>query len=329
MKYFLLCLFISINLLASSQEEFKLLQKAAAKGQLAALCQLGDYYYYNGFGVEEDKAQAFNCWHKAGKKGHVLSLYNAALCYQKGDGVKKDAAKAFNLLKKAAAQGSQTAQKEIDSLTKFSGNIKQAGKEEAKAQFCIGECYLQGIGVKRDLKKAFQWFNKSAIQGQAEAQLALSSFYAKGISVKRDMKKSLEWTAKAAQQNNLEALLFMAYFSAQQDKVKAEQYASKAIAYCTKADTQGYNKAYDIVLGIYAKGIGVKKDMKKAFQLALALATEERQFTIASHYHYGLGVEVNKKKAIEYYKKAAGSSSTDFNMRSIIYMTLKTIYDEE
>ena len=34
MKYFLLCLFISINLLASSQEEFKLLQKAAAKGRV-------------------------------------------------------------------------------------------------------------------------------------------------------------------------------------------------------------------------------------------------------------------------------------------------------
>ena len=141
------------------------------------------------------------------------------------------------------------------------------------------------------------------------------------------MKKALEWAGKSAEQNNPDALVFLTYFS--QDKVKAEQYAKKAIEYYTKAAKQGDNDAYDTLLTIYSKGIGVKKDEKKAFELALALATEERQLSLAVYYHNGLGVEANKKKAIECYKKSALSSTTDFSTRELTYMLLASLYEEE
>ena len=38
------------------------------------------------------------------------------------------------------------------------------------AQCNLGECYMKGIGVKKDLVKAIEWYTKAAEQGDARAQ---------------------------------------------------------------------------------------------------------------------------------------------------------------
>ena len=50
----------------------------------------------------------------------------------------------------------------------------------ATAQFNLGAFYLNGQGVQRDEKQAYEWFAKSATQGNARAMQILQSAAAKG-----------------------------------------------------------------------------------------------------------------------------------------------------
>ena len=55
----------------------------------------------------------------------------------------------------------------------FDDVLKAAKGGDAAAQGYIGYCYLNGNGVSKDEKLAFEWFSKSATQGNPEAQYFL------------------------------------------------------------------------------------------------------------------------------------------------------------
>ena len=56
----------------------------------------------------------------------------------------------------------------------FAFQVKMANKGSVSAQFMLGEMYQQGRGVKRDYKKALQWYEKARGNGhkQAAARIA-------------------------------------------------------------------------------------------------------------------------------------------------------------
>ena len=52
---------------------------------------------------------------------------------------------------------------------------KQSAEQgNADAQFCLGECYEQGEGVKADASLARHYYNLAAAQGDRESQQALN-----------------------------------------------------------------------------------------------------------------------------------------------------------
>lgn len=116
-----------------------------------------------------------------------------------------------------------------------------ANQGDADAQNNLGMIYLQGQGVVKDDKAAFQWFSKAAQQNQADAQNALGVIYEKGYGLPIDTKKAFEWYSKAAEQNHVGAqnnLSFMyAYgIGVKQDLVLAYMWSTLAV-------TQGYTAA--------------------------------------------------------------------------------------
>ena len=48
------------------------------------------------------------------------------------------------------------------------------------AQNNLGQCYLNGFCVEKDLKKAKKWFTKAAEQGDPEAQKTLKDLFDEG-----------------------------------------------------------------------------------------------------------------------------------------------------
>ena len=80
-----------------------------------------------------------------------------------------------------------------------------AEQGDASAQFNLGYCYKNGLGVEQDYEKAVEWYTKSAEQGIAYAQLNLGYCYDKGLGVEQDYEKAVEWYAKSAEQGDLTA----------------------------------------------------------------------------------------------------------------------------
>ncbi|WP_287097784.1 tetratricopeptide repeat protein, partial [Mesorhizobium sp.] len=77
----------------------------------------------------------------------------------------------------------------------------RADKGDPEAEFHIGRMYHFGQGaIKKDLKKAAEWYSKSADQRFARAQNNLAVLYVQGDGVPKDVAKAVELYRKAADQ---------------------------------------------------------------------------------------------------------------------------------
>ena len=48
--------------------------------------------------------------------------------------------------------------------------MKAAMQNHIRAQFYLGTCYDNGLGVKKDTKEAFKWYLEAAKKGHMESQ---------------------------------------------------------------------------------------------------------------------------------------------------------------
>ena len=89
--------------------------------------------------------------------------------------------------------------------TRIDSLMTKAEQGVAKAQYNLGECYYEGIGVPQDYKQAVYWYSKAAEQGLAEAQYNLGLCYDEGKGVTPDYKQAVYWLSKAAKQGYADA----------------------------------------------------------------------------------------------------------------------------
>lgn len=78
-----------------------------------------------------------------------------------------------------------------------------AEQGENHAQFNVGMIHANGLGVPKDLSKAFYWYQKSAKQGFSFAQAKLGEMYAFGVGTAQNCKQAIYWLNKAITQNNI------------------------------------------------------------------------------------------------------------------------------
>lgn len=82
-------------------------------------------------------------------------------------------------------------------------NFLAASKEgHDYAQFNLAIMYEQGLGVIKNEKEAFYWYDKSALQGNSAAQFNLAVCYENGLGTKVDFMKANEWYRKASVQGD-------------------------------------------------------------------------------------------------------------------------------
>lgn len=84
----------------------------------------------------------------------------------------------------------------------FNGHLELAEKEYPLAECQVGYFYFDGLGVEKDLSKAFYWTERSANHGDRDGQFNLAWFYESGYGVSVDMEKAKFWYKQAALQNH-------------------------------------------------------------------------------------------------------------------------------
>jgi TPR repeat protein len=134
----------------------------------------------------------------------------------------------------------------------------------------MGNLYRKGLGVEKDVKKAFELYMYAAERGHPEDQSNVGYMYMRGEGVDVDYKQAMVWL--------------------------------------TKATAQNWATAYDKIGLLYLNGWGVKKDAVRAFEAfgkGANLGNAPSMVNYANCYKEGVGTEQDFKKAYHLYAQAA------------------------
>ena len=183
---------------------------------------------------------------------------------------------------------------------------KQAEQSNVLAQFQLAMMYLYGIGVEHNDNKAFQLFEKAAIQDFLPAINGLAMVYKYGEGVEHNDAKAFQLFEKAAIQGLLPSINHLAIVYKYGEGV--EQNDTKAFQLFEKAAIQGYAESQFQLAIMYLNSEGVEQNDVKAFQFFEKAAYQvhiESQYNAAMMYLYGRGVEQNHDKAIHWLNLSA------------------------
>jgi uncharacterized protein len=189
-------------------------------------------------------------------------------------------------------------------------NTAEAG--DAEAQLSLGQMYVNGEGVSKDVVKAVEWFQKAASQGHPKAQFSLGKMYYLGESVPKDAVKAVEWYQKAAEQGYANAQFNLGKMYQTGEGVQTD--LAKAVEWYEKAAAQGNADAQGHLGGFYYAGYGVQKDAAKAFEWTKKAAEQGGdgvQYNLGVMYQDGHGVPKDSAKAVEWYQKSAAQGNAD------------------
>lgn len=242
--------------------------------------------------------------------------------------------KALLFYTKAAEQGHTKAQLSLGDLY-FDGKgvaadcnqgdfwYRQALKSnDAPAQYSLARRFEHGRGdcVKKDDRRAAEWYSKAAEQGHTKAQARLGLLLLGGRrGVKKDEEQATAWLGKAAEKGDAEAQHGLAWLyeekarNSDEDMGKIEQGFRKAIVWYRKAAEQGHVRAQISLGWLYHKEqyplrYVIAPDATRAvewFGKAAEQGNALAQNYVGLFYQEGRGVEQDDAKALEWYRKAA------------------------
>lgn len=167
--------------------------------------------YYNGqYKVKIDKGKAFLYFEKAFEFGCKASGYFLGQKYHKGFNTHKNILQAIYYYKAAIDYVNGNAALELGRIYYFGQGIVPIDYQMAKkyfeksiqvggtiAGYYLGEIYLKGLGVQKDIEKAVEYYKKAADYNNKSAAKRLAKIYFWGKDkIKRNKEKAVYWRNK-------------------------------------------------------------------------------------------------------------------------------------
>lgn len=184
-----------------------------------------------------------------------------------------------------------------------------AGKGNANAQFNVGCCYQDAIGVERNYDEAFRWFMLSAKQGYADAQLGLGTCYSYGRGVEKDYAKALYWWRLAAEKGQMTAINNIAVVYNVGGKYGVKRDRAEALKWYRRAAELGDRYGRHNLGVLYYRGKnGLKRDYDEAvrlFGLSAGQDCYDGQRSLGTCYAKGRGVARDYRVAAYWYSESA------------------------
>lgn len=215
------CFYNAIGTRKDDRRAFVFAGKAATQGHSAAQNLLG-MLYVDGVppDVAPDPTTGLRWYIRASEQGEASAIYNIATLIERGAAGDLTSTQAFRWYLRAAEYGSVSAAN-IVGLFYEQGVIAGEGMDHGKAaewyaraaaqghpfaQYNIGRCLIEGIGVPIDYTKALGYFERAAHQRHVLSRISLACMWESGLGVDRpDKRRSLEWFRRAAYRGSREA----------------------------------------------------------------------------------------------------------------------------
>ena len=144
---------------------------------------------------------------------------------------------------------------------------------QPNAQYELAMRLFEGRGLSKDQVAAARWFERAASLGLAPAQYRLGSMYEKGIGVPADPAAAKRWYLKAAEAGNARAAHNLAVMNADPGGGGEPNYVEAAKWFRKAAELGVRDSQYNLGI-LYARGLGVEKDLRQSF-LWFALAAQQ------------------------------------------------------
>ena len=140
---------------------------------------------------------------------------------------------------------------------------KSAEQGVAEGQYCVGEMYFYGKGVKRDYEKGLEWYEKAAENKSSDHKVGLAQIRLGFIhlNMTNDYVKAFKYFKMAAERNDPFAqyqvgLMYAGGHGVKQNYKKAVEFYKKAARY--------WASAYVELGKLYLKGYGVRQNRDEA-----------------------------------------------------------------
>ena len=204
----------------------------------------------------EDFAVAIDCYEKAAKLGnmeawHLLAcIYTGYFCNTpKLRNKIRNRAKASEAWQKwyeyEIANGDMSAYWSLGVVFYERADYKKAieffekgaskdNENRARSEEYLGNMYIAGEGVKRDVSRALKWYAKAAEHGNTDAMRRIGELYDGGQLVGQDISKGIQWYQKAALSGDVISMLSLAMMyergrNVDKDLNKAREWYQKAV----------------------------------------------------------------------------------------------------
>lgn len=182
----------------------RLFEAAARAGHLLAKNDLARCYI-EGIAIPKDLAVGVRWLTEAADQGLPVAQLNLAHCYRDGLGVTRDEVLAESWLQRAADRGHPEAlwemggvcERKQDGLRAFDWYMRSAQASFAPAQFDVGRCLQEGIGVTPDPRLAIHFLRLSAAQSYVEAAYRIGLCYEYGTGVTKNENEAALWYRRA------------------------------------------------------------------------------------------------------------------------------------
>ncbi len=282
------------------------------KGNAAAYLTLGDMYRTGmGFAVSREDASA--CYQAAKALGSADACVRLGDLYAESERT-PNCAYAHSLYKEALALGSREGADKAREIEEKREALYAQGKaalatdaEDAYRDFALsasmgyapaavalGFCYEEGLGAKKDRRRAFLWYENAEKQKDAIAQWRLGRCYFHGIGVNRNFEEAHRLLRHSASLGVAEAREELFDLLERRKKKMLRSLYSL-----------GMRLFY---LGKYETAMGV---LERASALGVVRAT----YILGCFYEFGIGTEVDRDKAFAIYRAAEAQGFSDARAR--------------
>ena len=187
------------------------------------------------------------------------------------------------------------------------GRLGQAGN--SIAQRAIGQCFLQGKGIERNLELALKWLKLSAEQSDAEGQRQLAEFYFKGEDGFPNAAEAKAWYRRSALLGNAAAQDMLSWMFTEDD---GEPNFAEARAWALRAAAQGVASSMTRLGLFYHNALGVERDPIAAalwWERAAYRGDGDAQAMLGAAYHLGSGRPRDSLEALTWLKRARANHS--------------------
>lgn len=195
-------------------------------------------------------------------------------------------------------------------LFKYKTSAEKGDPDAMNAYACLLE---QGIRFRVSIDEIIRFYKSAIEKGSVKAMFNYGRMLYFGDGIPRDEQEGIKLWKMAVDNGNTYAMNNLAFLLYTGENIPEDK--EKALIYYNMAALKGNFSAIHNLACIYRNGFKTQKDLKKAvdiLNMGIELKDPESMCKCADIYRYGgVGLNADKKKAMELYQMAINEGNTD------------------